>query len=84
MAREFVEAVVNASYERGVLDTETHLVEEVAIVCRDYVTKSWGVAMDWAKVPADSELRKVENIFFPKDIQEILNTVSPTEQLLTT
>ena len=40
VAREAAEATVNASYERGVLDTETRLVEEVAIVCRDYVTES--------------------------------------------
>ena len=40
MAREAAEATVNASYERGVLDTETRLVEEVAIVCRDYGTES--------------------------------------------
>ena len=40
VAREAAEAAVNASYERGVLDTETRLAEEVAIVCRDYVTES--------------------------------------------
>ena len=40
MAREAVEAAVNASYECGVQDTETRLVEEVAIVYRDYVMES--------------------------------------------
>ena len=40
--------------------------------------------MDRAGVPADFELRRVENIFFPEDIREILNMVPPTEQLLTT
>ena len=68
MAREAAEATVNMSYKCGVLDTKTHLAEEVAIVCRDYVTESWGVAMDRAEVPVDSELRRVENIFYPKDI----------------
>ena len=62
---------MKASYERGVRDTETRLIEEVAVVCRDYYTESWGVAMDRAGVPVDSEIRRVENIFFPKDIQEI-------------
>ena len=28
------------SYERGVRDTEVRLTEEVAVVCRDYVTES--------------------------------------------
>ena len=84
MAREAAEATVKAFYERGVLETETRLAEEVAIVCRDYVTESWGVAMDRAGVLADFEPRRVENIFFPEDIREILNMVLATEQLLTT
>ena len=52
---------MKASYERGVLDTK-----EVAVVCKDYYTESWGVAMDRAGVPANFELRKVENIFLPR------------------
>ena len=67
MAREAAEAAVNASYERGVLDTETRLAEEVAIVCKDYVMESWGVAMNRAGVPADSELRRDESIFFSNE-----------------
>ena len=57
------------------------MAEEVAIVCKDYVTKSCGVAMDWVGVPADSELRKAESIFFLVDIQEISDRVPSTEQL---
>ena len=68
MAREATEATVNKSYEGEVLDTETRLAEEVAIICRDYVTESWGVAMDRAGVPTNSELRRVENIFYLEDI----------------
>ena len=60
-----------ASYDRGVKDTEVRLVEEVATVCREYITLSWGVALDRAAVPADSDLRKTENIFFPEDVREI-------------
>ena len=69
------------SYDRGVRDTEVRLTEEVAAVCKDYITMSWGVALDRAAVPADSDLRKVENIFFPKDIREIPDAVSPEEPL---
>ena len=61
------------------LDTKTRLAEEVAIVCKDYVTKSCGVAMDWVGVPVDSELRRVESIFFLVDILEILDMVPSTE-----
>ena len=54
------------SYECGVADTEARLTDEVAAVCRDYITLSWGVALDRAAVPIDSDLRKIENIFFLK------------------
>ena len=81
VAREAAEATVNTSYERGVLDTETRLAEEVAVVCRDYVMESWAVAMDRAGVLANSELRRVESIFFPVEIREIPDTIPPTEQL---
>ena len=82
MVRDAAEAAVKASYERGVLDTEKRLTEEVAIVCRDYCVESWGVAMDRAGVPTNSELRRAENIFFSEDIREILELDSPSEQLL--
>ena len=71
------------SYDRGVRDTEIRLTEEVAVVCRDYITLSWGVALDRAAVPADSDLRKAENIFFPEDIHEISDVVAPEEPLPT-
>ena len=62
-------------------DTEARLTKEVATVCRDYITMSWGVALDRAVVPADSDLRKIENIFFPEDIREIPGSVPPEERL---
>ena len=79
VVREAAEATVATSYERGVRDTEVRLTEEVAIVCRDYINMSWGVALDRAAVPADSDLRKVENIFFLEDIHEIPDSVPPKE-----
>lgn len=72
MAREVAEAAVKAFYERGVRDTETRLTEEVAMVCRDYCTESWGVTMDRTGVPADSELRRAENIFFQRIFKRFL------------
>ena len=84
LAREAVEAIVEASYECGVLDTEKRLAEEVTVVCRDYVIKSWGVGMDRVGVPVDFELRRVENIFFLEDIREAPDMVLPIEQLPTT
>ena len=84
MAREVAEAAVKASYKRGVQDTKAQLSEEVVVVCRDYCTESWGVAMDRAGVPVDSELKRAENIFLLEDIREILESDPPLKQLLST
>ena len=83
MAREAAEKAVAASYKRGVRDSETRLAEEVAIVCRKYITTSRGVALDRAAVPADSDLRKAENIFFPEDVREISDQDASKEPLPT-
>ena len=40
LARETAEAAVATSNERGVADTEARLTEEVAAVCKDYITMS--------------------------------------------
>ena len=40
LARKAAEKAVAASYERGVHDTEVRLAEEVATVCREYITTS--------------------------------------------
>ena len=79
LAREAAKAAVATSYERGVVDTEVRLTEEVATVCRDYITMSWGVALDRAAVLVDFDLRKIENIFFLEDIREIPGSVPPKE-----
>ena len=84
VAKEAAEVAVKVSYERGVLDTETRLAEEVAVMYRDYCTESWEVAMDRAGVPVDSELRRADSIFFSEDIREIPGTVPLSKQLLTT
>ena len=39
--------------------------------------------MDRTAVPADSDLRTIENIFFREDIREILGSVPPEEPLST-
>ena len=76
LAREAAEKAVAASYDRWVKDTEVKLAEEVAAVCKEYITLSWGVALDRAAVPADSDLRKTENIFFLEDVREIPDEVA--------
>ena len=53
------------------LETEQRLAKEVAEVYRDYYTVTWNEALNSAGVSADSELRKAENVYFPKHIREI-------------
>ena len=77
MAREVSEAEETTSNERGVLETETRLAEEVAGVCRDYCVETWAEALNQAQVPVDFELRSAENIFFPEDIREVAMTLLP-------
>ena len=70
VANEATKVVEKAAYERGVEDTENRLVEEVVGVCREYYIKTWTEALNSVGVPANSELRKAESIFFPEQIQE--------------
>ena len=57
VAREVSEVAETTSYE----ETEARLVEKVVGVCRVE-------ALNRARVPANSEFRRAENIFFPEDI----------------
>ena len=69
--REAAKVVEEAAYERGVLETEQRLAEEVTEVCRDYCTITWMEAFNSAGVFANSELWRAENVYFPKHIREV-------------
>ena len=73
VARNASEATETASYERGVQETKTWL----AGVCRNYCTEVWAKALNQAGVPADSELRSAENIFFLEDSREVPAMLPP-------
>ena len=70
-AKEAAEASEQASYDRGVQETEIRLANELVEVCRDYCKEVWAKALNQARVPAASEQRLVENIFFTEDIREV-------------
>ena len=53
------------------LEIEAWLAEEVAGVCRDYYIETWVEALNQVGVLADSELRRVENVFLIEDIWEV-------------
>ena len=78
MAREAVKATEEAAYEYGMEEAEKRLAEDVAEVCRDYCTESWVEALNRTGVPAESELRKAESVFFPKHIREAPADLPPT------
>ena len=69
--REAAQAAERAAYERGVLKTEQRLAKEVAEVCRDYCSVTWDAALNSARAPAKSELRKAERLFYPEHIRDI-------------
>ena len=63
-AKDATQAAGTAAYERGMLETEQRLAEEVAKVCRDYCTVTWNEALNNARVPEDSELRRADGCIF--------------------
>ena len=52
-------------YDVGVAKTENALRAEVPAVCHAYCAQTWEEALNRAGIDASSELRRLENIFFP-------------------
>ena len=84
MAKEVAKAAEAAAYEREVLETEARLTTEVMVVCEDYCAETYYQALDWAGVPADSDLRRADQVYYPEDIREDPTALPPPEQPLTT
>ena len=72
LLKEVAEAEKQAAYILGVQETQGRLTEEFSAVARDYCDISWGKALDVAGVPADSNLRRPESIYYDPDIRELL------------
>ena len=82
LLKEAAEAEKQASYALGVQETQSRLTEEFSAIARDYCDITWGQALDVAGVPADSNLRRPESIYYDSDIQELPGSGShPPEQL---
>ena len=71
LAKEEAEAEKQATYTLGVEETQVRLTEELFVVCREYCGISWDKALDAARVPADSDLRRPENIYYDPEIREL-------------
>ena len=54
---------------------ETRLTAEVTAVYKEYCAETYNQALDRAGIPADSDLRRVDQVYYPKDLRE--NTTVP-------
>ena len=77
LLKEATEAEKQATYDLGVQETQSHLTEEFSDVARDYCDITWDKALDVARVPADSVLRRPESIFYDSDIRKLLRSKFP-------
>ena len=55
------------------LETKARLTAEVTAVCREYCVETYNQALDWAGIPTDSNLRRVDQVYYPEDFRE--NTI---------
>ena len=77
LLKEATKAEKQAAYDLRVQETQSRLTEEFSTVARDYCDITWGKAFDVARVPADSNLRRPESIYYDSDICELPGLGSP-------
>ena len=81
MVQDIAKAAEATAYECGVLETEARLIAEVTVVCRDYCAKTYFQALDLAGIPADSNLRRADQVYYPEDIREDPTALPPPAAL---
>ena len=77
LLKEAIEAEKQAAYDLGVQETQSRLTEEFSALARDYCDITCGKALDVTGVPADSNLRRLESIYYDSDIRELPGPGSP-------
>ena len=77
LLKEAAEAEKQAAYALGVQETQSRLTEEFSAVAKDYCDITWGKALDAARIPADSSLRRLESIYYDSKIRELPDSGSP-------
>ena len=77
LLKEATEVEKQAVYDLGVQETQSRLTEEFSAVAKDYYDITWGKALDVAGIPADSNLRRPESIYYDSDIRELPGPGSP-------
>ena len=81
VAMETAKAVEAAAYKRRVMETETRLTAEVMVVCRDYYAETYYNVLNQAGVPANSDLRRADKVYYPEDIREDPTALPPPAAL---
>ena len=81
VVQDTAKAAEATAYERGVLETEARLIAEVMVVCRDYCAKTYFQALDLAGIPADSNLRRADQVYYLEDIREDPTALPPPAAL---
>ena len=82
LLKEATEAEKQAAYDLGVQETQSRLTEEFSAVARDYCDITWGKALDVAEIPANSNLRWPESIYYDSNIRELPGPGSPPPEHL--
>ena len=70
VAQEAATTAETLAYEWGVLETETRLTAEVNAVCREYYVETYSQALNRAGIPADSDMRRTDQVYYPEDLRE--------------
>ena len=81
VAKEAAKASEGTTYERRVVETEARLTAEITVVCRDYCTETYYKALDQAGVPADSDLKRADKVYYLEDIKKDLTALPPPATL---
>ena len=82
LLKEATEAEKQVAYDLGIQETQSRLTEEFSAVARDYCDITWGKTLDVARVPADSNMRWPESIYYDSDIRELPSSDSPPQEHL--
>ena len=77
VAQEVAKAAETSVYEREVLETEARLTAEVIVVCREYCAETYNQALDQAGIPVDSDLRRMEQVYYPRSEEHTSELQSP-------
>ena len=70
VAQEAATIAENLAYEWGVQETETRLTVEVTAVYREYCAVKYSQAFDRAGIPADSDMKRTDQVYYLENLRE--------------